>query len=153
MNQNNEANTSHIYRTYRILILGCGHIGVDTALRLSESGNVVKIMDINSDSFSRIPKDRIDSNRIEPILGDGIFEYDLRRAVRQKTDIFIAATGITSVNITAAQLATHIVKIPKVICLVDDEDIEEIYSQMGMQILNRRKLTVEHILIDSMEQK
>ena len=153
MNQNNESNTGNIYRTHRILILGCGYSGVDTALRLSESGNVVKIMDIQSDSFSRIPKDKIDSNRIEPILGDGIFEYDLRRAVRQKIDIFIAATGITSVNITAAQLAIHVIKIPKVICLVDDEDIEEIYSQIGLQILNKRKLTVEHILIDSMEHK
>tara|TARA_B100002051_G_C16601194_1_gene568131 strand:+ start:250 stop:711 length:462 start_codon:yes stop_codon:yes gene_type:complete len=151
MTQNNEP--SHIYRSRRVLILGCGYIGLDIGLRLSESGNSVKIMDVDSTTFSRIPDEILESNRIQTVHGDGIFEDDLRRAVADhQIDVFIAATGITSVNITSAQLAQHLIKIPNVLCVVDDEDIEEIYSQMGMHILNRRKLAVEHILVDAMEQ-
>ena len=146
MNQNNEP--AHLYRSRRVLILGCGYIGMDIALRLSESGNLVKIMDIDSSTFSRIPIERLESNRIQAVHGD-----DLRRAsVDHQIDVFIAASGVTSVNIISAQLAQHIIKIPNVLCVVDDEDIEEIYSQIGLQILNRRKLAVEHILIDAMEQ-
>ncbi|MFL2755883.1 MAG: NAD-binding protein [Dehalococcoidia bacterium] len=151
MNQNNEP--AHLYRSRRVLILGCGYIGMDIALRLSESGNLVKIMDIDSSTFSRIPIERLESNRIQAVHGDGTFADDLRRAsVDHQIDVFIAASGVTSVNIISAQLAQHIIKIPNVLCVVDDEDIEEIYSQIGLQILNRRKLAVEHILIDAMEQ-
>jgi Trk K+ transport system NAD-binding subunit len=151
MNKNNDLH--NIYKSRRILILGCGYMGIDVALRLSEAGNIVKIMDSDPNTFSRIPKNMIDSNRIQPILGDGVFEDDIRRASGQKLDVFIAATGITSVNIMSSQKAMHLVKIPKVICVVDDEDVEEIYSQMGLQILNRRKLAVEHILMDALDQK
>ena len=106
-----------IYRAKRVLIVGCGETGIRVTNKLSDSGNIIKIMDLDSDVFAKLPQKRIETTRIVPITGDGTLERDLRRAAAQESDILIASTGSTTVNLMSCQIALHVFQIPKVICL------------------------------------
>ena len=96
---------SRIYRFKKITLLGCGQMGSKIAVRMSDSGNIVTIIDKMADSMIRLPEDRINSKRIIPIVGDGTLESVLRMASTQDTDVFISTTNKTSVNLMSALMA------------------------------------------------
>ena len=55
-----------VYRARRILIVGCGELGSSLAIMLSDSGNIVRVLDKNDQAFKLLPKERIDTARILP---------------------------------------------------------------------------------------
>ena len=76
-------NESRIYRFKKITLLGCGQMGSKMAVRMSDSGNIVTVIDKMANSMKRLPEDRIDSKRIIPVVGDGTLESIMRMASTQ----------------------------------------------------------------------
>ena len=132
-----------IYRAKRVLIVGCGETGVRITNKLSDSGNIIKIMDLDSDVFAKLPQKRIETTRIVPIIGDGTLERDLRRAAAQESDILIATTGSTTVNLMSCQIALHLFQIPKVICLSNYDYIREVFESLGIKVIVRNQANVD----------
>ena len=136
---------SRIYRFKKITLLGCGQMGSKIAVRMSDSGNIVTIIDKMADSMIRLPEDRINSKRIIPIVGDGTLESVLRMASTQDTDVYISTTNKTSVNLMSALMANYIFQVPEVTCVVHDPGLEELANKCGISIINPLNLVVDKL--------
>ena len=139
-----------IYRARRALIVGCGQTGATLATRLSDSGNIIKVLDLNPASFELLPPRRVETTRIVPVVGDGTREGDLRRASAHEVDVMVTTTGTLSINILASQIALHIIRVPKVLCLIEEEPMKEIYRSLGVNVISRLQLAVEALVEETM---
>ena len=120
-------------------------MGSKIAVRMSDSGNIVTIIDKVADSMIRLPEDRINSKRIIPIVGDGTLESVLRMASTQDTDVYISTTNKTSVNLMSALMANYIFQVPEVTCVVHDLGLEELANKCGITVINPLNLVVDKL--------
>ena len=134
-----------IYRSKRMVIFGCGIVGAGLAVKLSEAGNLIKIIDDNSEAFKKLPVKRVEATSIVPILGDGTKENDLRKASAHECDVFLALTENTTVNLISAQIAMYNIRVPRVLCLVADEKLCDIYSELGLEVISPDSLLVSNL--------
>ena len=133
--QEDKANPS-IQRLKRVAVIGCGSYGSQIAVELSLSGNIVIVIDKNPDSFSVLPSNLVENSSVVTSIGDGTKEASLRKAGVQDVDLFIASTKIASVNLMSGQLARHLMRIPEVICLVNDSELISLYDGLGIKVIN-----------------
>ena len=136
---------SPIYRSKRIVVFGCGTVGAGLAVKLSEAGNIIKIIDDNAIAFKRLPVKRVESTSIVPILGDGTKENDLRKASAHECDVFLAVTESTTSNLISAQIAMYNIRVPKVLCLVSDENLCDLYNELGLEVISPGRLLVDDL--------
>ena len=134
-----------IYRSKRMVIFGCGIVGAGLAVKLSEAGNIIKIIDDNSEAFKKLPVKRVEATSIVPILGDGTKENDLRKASAHECDVFLALTENTTVNLISAQIAMYNIRVPRVLCLVADEKLCDIYNELGLEVISPDSLLVSNL--------
>ncbi len=121
-----------------IIIVGCGRIGSMLATDLSNDGNDVVIID----------RDR---TQLE-VLGSGFngmrsvgVEYDndvLLEAGIEKADVFYAMTPNDNVNLVAAQIASKVFGVKRVISRVNDPSKQFLYDQLGIESICPTSLTV-----------
>lgn len=119
-------------------------MGVTVAMALAEQGHEVTVMDVDVESFRRLPSD----SRVTLALGDGTVEDDLRQAGVEGADVFIAVTRRDTRNILIAQMARHVFKIKRVVCGIDDPVRQEVYEGMGLHALSPTKVLAEMIAKD-----
>jgi trk system potassium uptake protein len=112
----------------KILILGCGRQGAYLAQSLDHQGHAVTIIDRNADSFRRLGPDF----KGTMISGVGIDEDVLRRAGIDNADAFVAVTNGDNTNAMAAEIASLVFHVPKVIARLYDPVREETYRTMGL---------------------
>ena len=130
------------------VIVGCGRTGADIAVALSEAGYVVLILDTVIASFDILPSGMVDDGDIQPILGDGTLESDLRRAFAQDASVFIAVSGNDAANALSAQIAHHMLHIPKVICRLNDPVMKEMYEGLELTTVSPTGL-VRDLIVDA----
>ena len=137
-----KANSS-IQRLKRVAVIGCGSFGAQIAIELSTSGNIVIVIDRDPESFSVLPTHLLENSRVVTSIGDGTQEMSLRQAGVQDVDLFIAATKKPSVNLMSGQLARHVMRIPEVLCLVNDSKLISIYEGLGITVINPDRLLMD----------
>lgn len=115
-----------------VIIMGCGRVGAQLAETLIKDGHRVTVLDIDPNSFKRIPPDFGGV----ALLGDGTDEDALRKAGIEDAEAFIAVTQSDNRNIMAAQIAKHIFKVPRVMCRIYDPLREEIYHTLGLEAIS-----------------
>ena len=142
--EKNKAN-SGIQRLKRVAVIGCGSFGTQIAVELSSLGNIIIVVDKDPDSFSALPSYLLENSRVVTSIGDGTRETYLRQAGVQDVDLFIAATKKSSVNLLSAQLARHVMRIPEVMCLVNDSLLIPIYESLGINVINPDALLMDVI--------
>lgn len=113
-----------------IIILGCGRMGSTMAMTLARQGHNVTIIDQNQDAFRRL-KDY--TGNIE--LGNGLDPDVLRRAGIEHADVFVTVTNGDNRNITAAQIAQEIFKVPKVLARIYDPMRAAAYKELGLNTI------------------
>ena len=136
---------SRIYRFKKITLLGCGQMGSKLAIRMSDAGNIVTVIDKMAGSMINLPEDRVTTKRIIPVVGDGTLESVLRLASTQDADVYIATTEKTSVNLMSALIANYIFQVPEVTCVVHDAGLEEMADKCGISIINPLNLVVDKL--------
>ncbi|MFL2759407.1 MAG: potassium channel family protein [Dehalococcoidia bacterium] len=136
---------SGIQRLKRVAVIGCGSFGTQIAVELSSLGNIIIVVDKDPDSFSALPSYLLENSRVVTSIGDGTRETYLRQAGVQDVDLFIAATKKSSVNLLSAQLARHVMRIPEVMCLVNDSLLIPIYESLGINVINPDALLMDVI--------
>ena len=121
----------------RIVIAGCGRVGSDLALTLSEEGHDVSVIDSRPGVFGRL------GSTFNGTTYEGL-GYDvrvLRDAGIELADAFVAATDSDNANAMAVQLAQRVFGVPKTIARLDDPAREEAYRALGVRFVPGAKLT------------
>lgn len=129
-----------------VVIMGCGQIGAMVATTLSEAGHTLHILDLDPVAFDLLPPGMVAYGHIVPIVGDGTLEEDLRKASIQDAGIFIAVAGRDATNALAAQIARHLLQVPRVICRIDDPTRKEMYGRLGLIAVSATTLAAEMVL-------
>lgn len=112
----------------RIIILGCGRVGVHLALAMDQAGHDVTVVDRNRESFNKLGSDYGG----KMVLGTGIDEDVLRKAGIEQADAFVAVTNGDNTNAMAAQIAQHVFQVPRVVARMYDPVREETYRLLGL---------------------
>ena len=129
-----------------VVIVGCGRTGAAIAAALSETGSTVQILDVSVTAFDLLPTGLIEDGQIVPIMGDGTLESDLRKASAQDAHVLIAVSGEDAANAMAAQIAHHILGVPKVICRLSDPILKEMYEGLELTTVSPTRLVSNLIL-------
>jgi trk system potassium uptake protein len=115
-----------------IMIVGCGRVGSQLALLLSQEGPNVTIIDRNQDSFKRLGGT---FNGVAA-TGNGFDEKLLIELKIEKQDAFVSVTSGDNTNLMASQIAKKIFKVPTVIARVYDPTRADIYKKLGLDIIS-----------------
>lgn len=121
----------------RVVIAGCGRVGSDLALTLSEEGHDVSVIDTREGVFDRL------GSTFNGTTHEGL-GYDVRvlkAAGIEYADAFIAATDSDNANAMAVQVAERVFGVPKTIARLDDPAREEAYRALGVEFVPGAKLT------------
>src|SRR5680860_413658 len=113
----------------RIVIAGCGRVGSDLAVTLSEEGHDVSVIDNTPGVFDRL------GSTFNGTTHEGL-GYDvraLREAGIELADAFVAATDSDNANAMAVQVAKRVFDVPKTIARLDDPAREEAYRALDVQ--------------------
>lgn len=121
----------------RIVIAGCGRVGSDLALTLSEEGHDVSVIDNRPGVFDRL------GSTFNGTTQEGL-GYDvrvLREVGIEFADAFVAATDSDNANAMAVQVAKRVFGVPKTIARLDDPAREEAYRALDVQFVPGARLT------------
>lgn len=98
----------------KVIICGAGQVGGQIALRLSEEGHAVTIVDTNPALVRRVTE-RLD---VAGIVGHAAHPDVQERAGAQDADMLIAATHLDEVNMVACQVAHSEFNVPQKIARI-----------------------------------
>lgn len=132
----------------RVVIMGCGRVGAQLASLLDAEGHQVTILDIDSDSFRRLPANFTGT----ALLGDATDEETLRKTGIEKADAFVAVTQGDNRNVMAAQIAKHIFHVRKVICRIYDPLRRDVYETLGLEAISPTTVFAQ-LLLESLKEK
>lgn len=121
----------------RIVIAGCGRVGSDLAITLSEEGHDVSVIDNRPGVFDRL------GSTFNGTTHEGL-GYDVRLLLEagiEFADAFVAATDSDNANAMAVQLAKRVFGVPNTIARLDDPAREEAYRALDVQFVPGAKLT------------
>lgn len=130
----------------RAVIGGCGRTGAALASALCEAGSLVQVLDLVPSAFDRLSPSLIKSGRTQPRLADITLASSLRIARAQDADMFISVTGSDSINVTAAQIAHHILRVPTVICRMDDPVKRDLYQTLEITTVSHADLVRDMVV-------
>ncbi len=138
----------------KVVIAGCGRFGSTLAVRLSQEGHDVVIMDVSSNQFERfLPTDFAGRT----ILGDAIDEDVLRDAGLETTDAFVASMYGDNHNLMAVQVAKVRFGVRRVVARCQDPVRAELYQGLGIPTICPSQLGAaalyDAIMSDARQQK
>ncbi len=131
----------------RIVIAGCGRVGTDLALTLSEEGHDVSVIDDRPGIFRRL------GSRFNGTTHDGL-AYDVRllkEAGIEFADVFVSVTDTDNANMMSAQVAKQVFGVPTVIARLDDPSREDAYRALKVPFVAGAKLAskvIHEMIID-----
>ena len=129
----------------KVVVMGCGRIGAEVATRLWRDGNQVAVLDLEAESFYRLPQGLREMDGAT-LVGNGMLEEDLIRVGIGGADVFVAAVASDSRNALAAQKARHIFQVPRVVCRFGDLARKEMYQNLGLAAISPTDLTTALIV-------
>jgi trk system potassium uptake protein TrkA len=131
----------------RIVIAGCGRVGTDLALTLSEEGHDVSVIDDRPGIFRRL------GTRFNGTTHFGL-AYDvrlLREAGIEFADVFVSVTDTDNANMMSAQVAKQVFGVPQVIARLDDPSREDAYRALDVPFVAGAKLAsrvIHEMIVD-----
>ena len=129
----------------KVVVMGCGRIGAEVATRLWRDGNQVAVLDLEPESFYRLPQGLREMDGAT-LVGNGMLEEDLMGVGIRGADVFVAVAASDSRNALAAQKAKHIFQVPRVVCRVGDLARKEMYQTLGLTAVSPTDLTTALIV-------
>jgi len=124
-----------------IMIVGCGRVGSQLAVLLSQEGHNVTIIDKSADSFKRLGSV---FNGVT-VVGNAFDEKLLRELKIEKQDAFVSVTSGDNTNLMASQIARKMFKVPRVIARVYDPQRADIYKKFDLDIISGTMLVAAMI--------
>ncbi|HEX9890445.1 MAG TPA: TrkA family potassium uptake protein [Actinomycetota bacterium] len=112
----------------RFLIMGCGRVGADLTVQLSQAGHDVTVIDKRQEAFDRLPP----GFQANTVVGLGFDREVLEEAGIKDADGFVAVSSGDNSNIVSARIALEHYKVPKVIARIFDPRRAEIYERLNI---------------------
>ncbi len=125
-----------------VIVIGCGRLGSNLAMELSDSGHDVCIIDRDRDRLSALGSG-FNGRRINGIEFDG---DNLMEGGIQQADALLAVTSDDNINITVSLIAGKIYRVPQVIARVNVPGRKYIYDKLGIGTINPVQLGVNMLL-------
>jgi trk system potassium uptake protein TrkA len=113
----------------RIIIVGCGRLGVELALSLSRKKHTITVVDANPKAFDRLGPDFVGRT----VQGEAVDQEVLARAGLKDANAFAAVTSSDSVNIVTARIARDIYNVEHVVARIYNPNKAMIYEKFGIQ--------------------
>lgn len=114
-----------------VVIAGCGQVGSQLAKMLAKAGHDVAIIDKDSRAFRRLGTG---FNGLT-VTGNAFDQEILLEANIGIADAFAAVTNLDNTNMMAAQVAKTIFHVPNVIGRLYSPDREDVYEQLGLDLI------------------
>jgi trk system potassium uptake protein TrkA len=115
-----------------IIVVGCGRVGAELALRLFRKGHTVAVVDEVLASFHNLHPDF----RGRTIEGEALNQGVLQRAGIESADGFAAVTSSDALNVAAAHLARSIYNVPNVVARNYDPGRRALYEAFDLQVVS-----------------
>jgi trk system potassium uptake protein len=120
----------------RIVIAGCGRVGSDLAITLSEEGHDVSVIDSQGGRFAQL------GGTFNGTTHEGV-AYDvrtLREAGIEFADAFVAVTSNDNANVMSVQVARSVFGVPKTIARLDDPHRADAYRALNIRYVAASQL-------------
>lgn len=115
----------------KIIIVGCGRVGVELAQALSAEHEVT-IVDVKLAAFDRLGT----SFRGRTLVGVCFDRDVLIRAGIESADAFAAVTSSDNANALAARIARDKFAVPRVVARIYDPQRRALYDRLGLQTIS-----------------
>ena len=112
--------------------MGCGRVGARVAAEFDAEGHDVSVVDLQPDAFRLLPRDF--HGRM--VVGNGAYQEVQREAGGEGADIFMALANGDNRNAMAAQVAKHLLGVPRVVARIFDPERAEVYRELGVEAVN-----------------
>jgi trk system potassium uptake protein len=126
----------------RVIVVGCGRVGSELAVRLQLQGHGVAIIDRDRNAFHRLP-DEWDG---QTVVGFGFDRDDLLQAGIEETGALAAVTSGDNTNILTARIARETFEIPYVVARIKDPGRAIVYQRLGIPTVATVSWTVDQVL-------
>jgi trk system potassium uptake protein TrkA len=124
------------------VVVGCGRVGSGMAVRLTNQGHSVAIMDKNPRAFRRLPAEWSGLK----VVGSGFDRSSLDAAGSANAEALAAVTSGDNSNILTARIARETYEIPKVVARIYDPRRAEIYQRLGIPTVATVSWTIDRVL-------
>jgi trk system potassium uptake protein len=124
-----------------IIIVGCGRVGSQLALMLSERDNNVCIIDRDPKSFAALGRDFNGST----FVGVGYDEEILVNAGIEECDFVAAVTQSDNANLMVVEIARRLYDVPQTVARLYDSGHERTYMRLGIDYVCGTTLVAEEI--------
>ena len=116
----------------RVIILGCGRLTVTLAPDLAQAGFEVTVLSADRECLELVAEQPGVNVvlTLEPTMQD----Y-LQQAGVDNADVFLALSEDDHRNALVAQIARHIFNVPKVICHLDNPQLQLLYAGLGLNVV------------------
>jgi len=121
----------------RVVIAGCGRVGSDLALSLSDAGHDVSVIDIDPEAFRQLGSAFNGTTHEGPAYDIRV----LRDAEIELADAFAAVTNDDNVNLMSVQVANQVFGVPKTVARLDDPRRTDAYRALHVNHVAAGKLT------------
>jgi len=122
-----------------IIIVGCGRVGSQLAMLLSNNGHNVCVIDRDQASFAALGRDF----NGRTLRGLGFDEDVLMAAGIDTCDVVAAVTNMDNSNLMTAEVARKIFDVPHVITRLYNPERESAYLQLGLDYVCGTTLVAE----------
>ena len=116
----------------RVLILGCNQLTTNLVLDLAQGGSHVTVVANDRPCLEHLA----DAPRVQVILStEPQMEDYLQQGGIDNAEVFLALSDDDHQNALAAQIALHIFNAPKVVCHLDNPQLQIFYSALGLDVV------------------
>ncbi|HXC19697.1 MAG TPA: TrkA family potassium uptake protein [Acidimicrobiales bacterium] len=123
-----------------IVVIGCGRVGSELAMQLSEEGHSVVVVDKNRDAFRRLHH-----FHGKTIVGSGFDRDVLFQADARRANALAAVTSGDNTNILCARIARDNYEIKNVVARIYDPARADIYMKLGIPTVATSLWTTQQV--------
>jgi trk system potassium uptake protein TrkA len=125
----------------KVIIMGCGRVGEQTARMLSADGHQVTVIDYDTAALDRLGPEF----NGRTVQGVGFDRAVLIQAGIEHADAFAATSSMDNINIVSARIAHNVFHVPRVVARLFDPQRAEIYRRLGLITISSTTWGAERI--------
>ena len=116
----------------RVLILGCSRLTTTLVPDLAQAGFDITVLPQDQECLEKLG----DQPAVDVVLTTEPTMQDyLQQGGIDTADIFLALSANDHQNAMVAQIARHIFNVPKVICHLDNPQLQLLYAGLGLDVV------------------
>ena len=114
------------------IVYGCGRLASMLAPQLVQSGYNVTVLDSDLTRLESV----VEEPQIKGVLiADPMMHDYLQEAHIDITELFLALSEDELKNALVSQVAKHIYNVPVVVCRLDNPQLQQLYSGLGLKVV------------------